>query len=93
MRSFLSEKRKFPVTPENKCALIAEFSQVFDFIEVLNPLSELAFDDLISDEPRLAFAKGQMEREVGPSKVALALKTGILCQSKVPSLSYQQRVS
>ena len=93
VKSFLFEKRQKPDSSINVPSILSEFEQIIDFIEILKPVGRLALQDLVSDEPHLVFPRNKLEREIGQSKAELALKAGILSQTKAPGLSYQQRVS
>ena len=93
VKSFLAEKRRNPNTNPNMPSLLSAFMPIIDFLEIIIPVGRLALQDLMSDEPHLIFPRNTLEREIGWSKVELALKTGILSQTKAPGLSYQQRIS
>ena len=93
VRSFLDEKRQQPDMSLNVPSIVWGFEPIIDFIEVLKPVGRLALLDLVSEEPHLVFPRNKLERDIGQSKVELALKAGILSQTKVPGLSYQQRIS
>ena len=91
VKSFLRQKRQSP-NKLNIPNILSEFSHIIDFLEVIIAVGRLAFHDLVSEETYLVFPKDKLEREIGHSTVELALKVGILSQSKAPGLSYQQRV-
>ena len=91
--SFLVQKRQNPNMSLNVPSILLGFQPIIDFIEIVKPVGRLALQDLVSDEPHLVFPRNKLEREIGESKVELALKAGILSQTKAPGLSYQQRVS
>ena len=93
MKSFLCEKRQKPSTSITIPDMLSEFDQIIDFLEILILVGRLALQDLVSDEPHLVFPRNKIEREIGPSNVDLALKAGILSQTKAPGLSYQKRIS
>ena len=93
VRSFLDDKRQNTEKFLNVQSILCGFDSIIDFFEVIKPVGKLALQDLLSDEPHLVFPLNKLEREIGQSKVELALKVGILSQSKAPGLSYQRRVS
>ena len=91
LKLFLDEKRQNP----NKLdvPILSNFKHIIDFHEVIKPVSVFALRALLSKETRLVFPKDELEREIGQSKVELALNAGILSQNKAPGVSYQQRIS
>ena len=93
VESFLVEKRQKQERSLYVPNILLGFQQIIDFIEILKPVGRLALQDLVSEEPHLVFPRNKLEREIGHSTVELALKAGILSQTKAPGLSYQQRVS
>ena len=93
VKSFLFEKRQKSDTSMNVPSILLGFEQIIDFIEILKSVGGLAMQDLVSEKPHLVFPRNKLEREIGQSTVELALKAGILSQTKAPSFSYQQRVS
>ena len=93
VKSFLVEKRQKPERSLYVPNILLGFQQIIDFNEILKPVGRLALQDLVSDEPHLVFPRNKLEREISHSTVELALKAGILSQTKAPGLSYQQRVS
>ena len=93
VKSFLVEKRQKSERSLYVPNILLGFQQIIDFIEILKPVGRLALHDLVSEEPHLVFPRNKLEREIGHSTVELALKAGILSQTKAPGLSYQQRVS
>ena len=92
VKTFLFEKRQKPERSLNVPNILLRFKPIIDFIEILIPVGRLALQDLLSEEPHLVFPRNKLEREFGQSNVELALKAGILSQTKAPGLSYQQRV-
>ena len=93
IKSFLVEKRQKPDMHMKVPNILLGFEPIVDFIDILKPVGRLALQDLISDEPHLVFPRNKLEREIGQSKVELALKAGILSKTKAPGLSFRQRVS
>ena len=93
VKSFLDEKRQNYDRSLYVPSILLRFEPIIDFIEILKPVGRLALQDLLSDETHLVFPRNKLEREIGKSKVELALKAGILSQTKAQGLSYQQRVS
>ena len=80
--SLLSDRENNPSTlPE----ILKSFDHVSHFIDMLLPFCELAFTDLMSAETKLVFHKGQLERQLGKSRVDLAHRLGLISQSKVRS--------
>ena len=74
-------------------SILSEFDIIIDSFAFLKPVGRAALQDLLSDEPHLVFSKNKLEKEIGQSVVELALKAGILCESKAPGVHYQRRVS
>ena len=93
VKSFLVNKRHNPDTTMIVPCMLSGFETIVDFFEIIMSIGRLALQGLLSDEPHLVFLRNKLEREIGWSKVELALKAGILSQTKAPGLSYQQRVS
>ena len=93
VKTFLVEKRQTPDMSIKVPSILLGFEPIIDFIDILKPVGRLALQDLISEEPHLVFPRNKLEREIGQSNVELALKAGVLSQTKAPGLSYQQRVS
>ena len=93
VNSFLNQKRQNTNTLSNIPSILLEFDPIIDSLEIIKPVGRLALHDLLSKEPHLVFPKNKLERDIGKSNVEIALKVGILSQSKAPGLSYQQRVS
>ena len=73
--------------------ILEGFVHLKDCLSVLEPLSKLAFNDLISDETHLVFEKYQLERDIGRSNLELALKVGLISQTKIPGRFHWQNVS
>ena len=92
VKYFCVEQRQKPERSLNVPSILLGFTPIIDFIEILKPVGRLALQDLLSDEPHLVFPRNKLEREIGQTKVELAMKAGILSQTKAPGLSYQQRV-
>ena len=93
VRFFLCEKRQPAVKSMHVLNILSEFQAINDFLTIILPVGKLALQDLMSEEPHLIFPKDKLERDIGQSNVELALKVGILSQTKAPGLSYQQRIS
>ena len=75
-------------SPISRCGLpniMKKFHHVSHFIDMLLPFCELAFTDLMSSETKLVFHKGQLESKLGPQKVNLAQRLGLISQAKVRS--------
>ena len=92
VRSFLWEKQVVGNTHQYILHILSGFNHITEFLEVIKPIGRLALQDLVSDQTCLVFPIDKLERDIGHSKVELALKAGILSQSKAPGLSYQQKV-
>ena len=96
VRSFLVEKREEkqqnPKWSLSMPCILCKFDPIIDFFEIIKIVGRLALQDLVSEEPHLVFPKNKLEREIGYKKVELALRAGILSQTKALGLSYQQRV-
>ena len=73
--------------------VLASFSYIHIFLGALLPLCRLAFMDLVSGETKLVFQKDELEREIGCPLVQIALKVGIISQTKAPGRFHQQNVS
>ena len=73
--------------------VLTSFSYIHSFLGALLPLCRLAYTDLVSGETKLVFQKDELEREIGPHLVEIALKVGIISQTKAPGRFHQQNVS
>ena len=73
--------------------VVAKFSNIHRFLDVLLPLCRSAYTDLVSGETKLVFQKDELEREIGHPLVELALKVGLISQTKAPGRFHQQNVS
>ena len=73
--------------------LVTSFSYFVSFLESLLPLYRLAYTDLVSDDTKLVFQKDELEREIGRPLVEIALKVGLISQTKAPGRFHQQNVS
>ena len=93
VRSFLLEKQKDGNKPQYITHILSVFRHITDFFEVIKSIGRLALQDFVSDQTCLVFPIDKLERDIGHSNVELALKAGILSQTKAPGLSFQQRVS
>ena len=89
--SLLTQACRSP--PSNIPKLATSFSYIVSFLETLLPLYRLAYTDLVSDDTKLVFQKDELEREIGPSLVEIALKVGLISQTKAPGRFHQQNVS
>ena len=81
-----SPERNFPKA-------LSKFPYVHSFLDTLLPLCRLAYTDLISDETKLVFQKEELGDKIGRPLVQLALRVGLISQSKAPGRFYQQNVS
>ena len=73
--------------------VLASFSYIHRFLDAILPLCRLAYTDLVSGETKLVFQKDELEREIGHPLVEIALKVGIISQTKAPGRFHQQNVS
>ena len=87
------KKQQAQIPPKNKPKLFSKFHDIIKFIEVLIPVGRLALQDLVSEEMHLVFARDELEDDIGEWKVELALKAGILSQTKAPGKCYEEQVS
>ena len=83
-------------TPSNEIIVpnvLTSFSYIHSFLGALLPLCRLAYTDLVSGETKLVFQKDELEREIGHPLVEIALKVGLISQTKAPGRFHQQNVS
>ena len=73
--------------------ILAKFQYISSYINALLPLCQLAYRDLVSNETKLVFHKDELEREIGVSLVQIALKIGLINQTKAPGRFHEQNVS
>ena len=83
--SLLSNRENIPSTHPDLPEILKTFDHVSHFIDMLLPFCELAHTDLISGETKLVFHKGQLERQLGKSRVDLVHRLGLISQAKVQS--------
>ena len=83
--SLSSDRENNPSTRPGLPKILKIFDHVSYYIDMLLPFCELAFTDLMSDETKLVFHKGQLERQLGKSHVDLAHRLGLISQAKVRS--------
>ena len=93
IRSLLTQACPLPRT--NIPKVLESFSYISNrsFLDALLPLCRLAFTDLVSGETKLVFQKDELEREIGHPLVEIALKVGLISQTKAPGRFHQQNVS
>ena len=91
LRSIVTKPK--PSLKANIPMTLTMFPYIHDFLDTLLPLCRLAYTDLISDETKLVFQKEEFERNIGHHLVQLALKVGLISQSKAPGRFHQQNVS
>ena len=91
LRSLLTQL--CPLSGANIPNIMASFSYINDFLGTLLPLCKLAYNDLVSVETKLVFQKDQLERKIGRRLVEIALKVGLISQTKAPGRLHQQNVS
>ena len=90
LTSFLGDKKTFsPRRP----GILKKFKHVCVYIDMLLPFCKLAFTDLMSDETKLVFHKGELEEQLGKSHVDLAHRLGLISQAKVRGKYPQPNVS
>ena len=73
--------------------VLRSFTYINSFLHALLPLCRLAYTDLVSDETKLVFQKDELERKIGHPLVEIALKVGLISQTKAPGRFHQQNVS
>ena len=91
LRSPLTQAAPLPQT--NIPKILKSFSYIHSFLYALLPLCRLAYTDLVSGETKLVFQKDELEREIGGPLVEIALKVGLISQTKAPGRFHQQNVS
>ena len=82
-----------PLTERLIPKALTKFRYIYSFLDTLLPLCRLAYTDLISDDTKLVFQKDEIEDKLGRPLVQLALKVGLISQSKAPGRFHQQNVS
>ena len=85
--------QSLPSSPRNIPKVLGSFLYINSFLDALLPLCRLAYTDLVSRETKLVFQKDELETEIGRPLVEIALKVGIISQSKAPGRFHQQNVS
>ena len=73
--------------------VLTSFSYINNFLGALLPLCRLAYTDLVSGDTKLVFQKDELERKIGCPLVEIALKVGLISQTKAPGRFHQQNVS
>ena len=91
LRSLLTQACPLPRT--NIPNVLKLFSYIHSFLGAILPLCRLAYTDLVSGETKLVFQKDELETEIGHSLVEIALKVGLISQTKAPGRFHQQNVS
>ena len=91
LRSPLTQVALLPQT--NIPKILKSFSHINSFLYALLPLCRLAYTDLVSGETKLVFQKDELERKIGNPLVEIALKVGLISQTKAPGRFHQQNVS
>ena len=91
LKSLLTQPGPLPRT--NIPKVLTSFSYIHSFLGALLPLCRLAYTDLVSGETKLVFQKDELEREIGRPFVEIALKVGLISQTKAPGRFHQQNVS
>ena len=91
LRSLLAQAAPLPQT--NIPIILQSFSYIQSFLYALLPLCRLAYNDLVSGETKLVFQKDELERKLGNPLVEIALKVGLISQTKAPGRFHQQNVS
>ena len=72
---------------------LAKFQFIHSYLHAILPLCRLAYTDLVSGETKLVFQKDELEGKIGHLLVVMALKVGIISQTKAPGRFQQQNVS
>ena len=91
LKSLITQVGPSPQT--NIPIILKSFSYIHSFLGALLPLCRLAYTDLVSGETKLVFQKDELEREIGRPLVEIALKVGLISQTKAPGRFHQQNVS
>ena len=91
LKSLLTQPGPSPRT--NIPKLLTSFSYIHSFLGALLPLCSLAYTGLVSGETKLVFQKDELEGEIGHPLVEIALKVGLISQTKAPGRFHQQNVS
>ena len=86
---------------DEKCDIRSDLTQLCsdaqatlaDFLYVLLPLCKLACDDLLSGETRLVFQKEELEGKLGHRLVQIALRIGLISQTRAPCAFRRQNLS
>ena len=91
LRSILTKSPRSQKT--NIPTALTTFPYIHDFLDILLPLCRLAYTDLVSDETKLVFQKEEFGRKIGHDLVQLALRVGLISQSKAPGRFHQQNIS
>ena len=91
LKSFLTKLH--PSRKGNFPKALSKFPYNRSFLGSILPLCRLAYTYLISDETKLVFQKDEIEDKIGRPLVQLALRVGLISQSKAPGRFYQQNVS
>ena len=87
LTKLLPSRKEYLLKALSKCLYIRSF------LGTILPLCRLAYTDLISDETKLVFQKDELEDKIGRPLVQLALRVGLISQSKAPGRFHQQNVS
>ena len=85
--------RTCPLAQVNIPKIVAEFSNITSYMFALLPFCRLAYTDLVSDDTQLVFRREQLEKEIGYPLVQLALRVGLISQSKAPGKLHQRNIS
>ena len=82
LRSPLTQAAPLPQT--NIPKILKSFSYIHSFLYALLPLCRLAYNELVSGKTKLVFQKDELERKIGHPLVEIALKVGVISQTKAP---------
>ena len=91
LKYFLTTVHPFP--ERNFPKALSKFPYFHSFLHTVLPLCKLAYTDLISDETKLVFQKDELENKIGKPVVQIALRVGLISQTKAPGRFHQQNVS
>ena len=86
-------KQACPLRLTNIPKVLTSFSYIHSLLGAILPLCRLAYTDLVCGETKLVFQKDELEREIGHPLVEIALKVGLISQTKAPGRFHQQNVS
>ena len=93
LTSLVSDEITVPSSQPNLPDILKTFQYICHVIDMLLPFCQLAYTDLMSAETKLVFHIGQLERQLGKSRVDLAHRLGLISQAKLRGKYPQPNVS